>query len=256
MPLDAMPHEPADPLRVVLEAHARTLATATARYSWRTPVQGPAHTTAHGHTDLTTGAATMTTVATGAPPPPADDGVLVLDGLIALPGQDAPPEEMTAHALLVPEDGTLTMVLLDGPPSPDDQGRWAGARADTPGLPMEVDALLGSVAATFHWLAAATGAEPGDAPGRYRVDLDLSTLVDDAPPHRRERVRLTLDRLHPGLSSASAGGVEAVVEIDQSAGLVTSLSVRSVGTQGARIDPVLLELRDHGLPAGVPPVAA
>ncbi|WP_432522120.1 hypothetical protein [Kineococcus sp. SYSU DK006] len=53
---------PADALRAVLDAHARTLAAGTARYSWRTPVEGAAETSAHGCTDLTTGAATMTSV--------------------------------------------------------------------------------------------------------------------------------------------------------------------------------------------------
>ncbi len=241
-------------MRVVLDAHARTLATATARYSWRTPVEGPVHTSAYGHTDLTTGAATMTTVTTTSPspPPPAGDGVLVLDGLIALPGQST-PEEMTAHALLVPKAGTLSMILLDGPPTQDEQGRWTSSRADATRLTMEVDPLLGSVAATFHWLAAVTSAEPDDAPGRYRVDLDLSQLVDDAHPQRREMVRLTLDRLQPGLSSGSASRtVSGIVEVDPASGFVTSFSVTTDGPdEGPQIDPVLLELRDHGVAAQV-----
>lgn len=245
---------PADPLRVVLGAHARTLATATARYSWRTPVQGPIHTSASGHTDLTTGTATMTTVTSTPPslPFPAGDGVLVLDGLITLPGQST-PQEMTSHALLIPEAGTLSMILLDGPPIQDERGRWISSRADATRLTMEVDPLLGSVAATFHWLAAVTIAEPGDAPGRYRVSLDLSRLVDDAHPQRREAVRLTLDRLQPGLSSGSASGtvsgtVSGIVEVDPASGFVTSFSVTAEGLQeGAQIDPILLELRDHGV---------
>ncbi|WP_041292324.1 hypothetical protein [Kineococcus radiotolerans] len=257
--------EPADPLRVVLNAHARTLATATARYSWRTPVEDPVHTSAYGHTDLTTGAATMTTVATTFPslPPPAPlggDGVLVLDGLIALPGQST-PEEVTAHALLVPEAGSLSMILLDGPPTQDDEGRWTSSRTDAPRLTMEVDPLLGSVAATFHWLAAVTSAEPDGAPGRYRVDLDLSKLVDDAHPQRREAVRLTLDQLRPGLSSGSASGtVLGIVEVDPASGLVTSFSVTAEepdegpnegsdeqSDEGPQIDPILLQLREHGV---------
>ena len=242
--------EPADPLRVVLDAHARTLAAATARYSWRTPVEGPVDTSAHGHTDLTTGAATMTTISTttASTAPPVGDGVLVLDGLIALPDQSA-PEEMTAHALLVPEAGSLSMVLLDGPPTQDDQGRWTSSRTDTPHLMMEVDPLLGSVAGTFHWLAAATSAEPDDVPGRYRVGLDLARLVDDAHLQRRDAVRLTLDRLQPGLSSGpTSGTVSGVVEVDPSTGFVRSFAVTAEGLEdGAQLDPVLLELRDHGV---------
>ena len=237
---------PADAVRAVLDAYARTLASGTARYSWRTPVDGRVETSAHGHTDLTTGAATMTSVTAVPPssPPPAGDGVLVLDGLIALPGRNA-PDEVTAHALLVPGAGTLSMVVLSGPPTQDDEGRWTGSRSSIPSVAMEVDPLLGSVAATFHWLAAVTGAEPDEIPGRYRVDLDLSKLVDDAGRERRERVRLTLDQLQPGLSAASASGT---VEVDPASGLLTSFSVTGGGPEGGpRIDPVLLELRDHGV---------
>lgn len=240
----------ADPLDVVQAAHASTLAAATARYSWRTPVEGPPQTSAHGHTDLTTGAATMTTTTTGppSPGPPVDAGVLVLDGLVDLPGDGVPPAT-TAHALLVPEAETLSMVLLDEEPTQDPEGRWSNPRADTPSLTMEVDPLLGSVGATFHWLAAVTSAHPAGTPGSYRVAMDLSKLVDDALPHRREAVRLTLDRLHPGLSTGvSAANVGGTVQIDPTTGFVTSFSVAADEPgEGLWIDPVLLHLRDHGV---------
>ncbi|NIZ90947.1 hypothetical protein [Kineococcus rubinsiae] len=192
----------------------------------------------------------MTTVSTTfpPPPPPARDGVLVLDGLITMPGRSA-PEEMTAHALLVPEGGTMSMVLLDGPPTQDERGRWTSSRTDAPRLTMEVDPLLGSVAGTFHWLAAATSAEPDHAPGRYVVSLDLCKLVDDARPQRREAVRLTLDRLQPGLASGAASGtVAGIVEVDLVSGFVTAFSVMAGGlSEEPQMDPVLLELRDHGV---------
>ncbi|NAZ75491.1 hypothetical protein GTQ99_08660 [Kineococcus sp. T13] len=241
---------PADAVRAVVDAHAHTLAAGTARYTWRTPVDGRVETSAHGHTDLTTGAATMTSATTAPPssPPPTGDGVLVLDGLIALPGQEA-PGEVEAHALLVPQAGTLSMVLLSGPPTLDAGGRWTGPRSSAPALAMEVDPLLGSVAGTFHWLAAVTSAESGETPGRYRVGFDLSRLVEDAGRERREGVRLTLDQLQPGLSAGSASGT---VEIDPASGFVTSVGVTGAGPgDGIRIDPVLLELREHGAPVRI-----
>lgn len=247
-----MPHEtttnPATALRLVREAYARTLAVGTVRYDWRTPIEGRVETSAHGHADLRTGTATMTSVTAAPAPtqPPAGEGVLVLDGLITLPGQSE-PDELTAHALLVPQDGSLSMVLLSGGPSQDERGNWTGRRSSAPSLAMEVDPVLGSVAGTFHWLAAVTAAEPDEAGGRYRVELDLAELVAGADEHRREAVRLTLDQLQLGLSERSATGI---VEIDPATGFVTSFSVGG-GTSDDGIDPVLLELRDHGVPVEI-----
>ncbi|MFB9376081.1 hypothetical protein ACFFKU_00780 [Kineococcus gynurae] len=233
-----MPSEPAsspdDALAAVRDAYERTLAARTARYTCRMPAEGPAETTAHGCTDLTTGAATMTSVFPTPPAPPVGDGLLVLDGLISLPGRTT-PDEQTAHALLVPQGESLTMVLLPGPPVPDEAGCWTAPPGATR-LPLERDPVLGSLAATFCWLAAVAAAEPAATPGRFRVRLELARLVDAATPERRDAVRSTLDEVRAGLSS---GSVEGVVQVDPGSGLVTS-----VVTEG---DSVRLDLHDHGV---------